>query len=82
MVKKTEPKSCTNKYKFPPKRNTYYRDNLKNNFSLNISEKSSKSNDKENSNFASLINKRKLRMFSSLKQINNYHKVNKTNINE
>ena len=76
--KLTQTKSYVNKHKFNflKRRNTYQKNELNKNFSFNIPLKSTKSKEKDKSNFASLINKRKLKMFSSLKQIDNSNKIN------
>jgi len=62
-----------NKYHFPQRRNTYQKYELNKNYSFNISLRN-KSKEREKSNFAFLINKRKMRMFSSFKQMDTFNK--------
>ena len=74
-----ETKSCVNKQKnsFFKRKNTYQKNEFNTNFIFNTPLKSNKSKEKEkdNSNFASLINKRKIKMFSSFKNIDNYKNI-------
>ena len=60
-----------NKNSLPERRNSNKND------SLNSNEKSNENKEKESSNFASLLNKKKLKIFSPIKKINDFHTLNK-----
>jgi len=79
MIKETKSYIDQNKSSFPERRNTYFKSIKNKNDSLNLNEKSKENKEnkeKDRSNFASLINKRKLKMFSSIKNINDFHTLN------
>ena len=72
-LKQTKSYVDENKYHFLKRKNTYQKDDLNKNFTFNSSLKNTKSKEKEKSNFAFLINKKKMKMFSSFKQINTFN---------
>ena len=61
------------RYNFLQRRNTFQKNELNKNYSFNAMLKNSKSKEKEKSNFAFLISKKKMKMFSSFKQINTFN---------
>ena len=63
-----------NNYNFPHRRNTYQSTELNKNLSFNLPVRNHKSKEKEKSNFASLINEKKKKMFSSIKHIDKFDK--------
>ena len=73
MLKQTRSYVDENKYHFLKRRNTYQNDELNKNFTFNSSLKNTKSKEKEKSNFAFLINEKKMKMLSSFKQINTFN---------
>ena len=71
-----------NKNESPSKTKTFHKIILDNNISTKIKEKNNKSQEKEKSNFASLINEKKLKIFNSLKQFNKIQNSNDEKIND
>ena len=76
IIKETKSYIDQSKSSLPERRNSFHKNKINNNHSFNSNEKSNESKEKDNSNFASLINKKKLKMFSSIKNIKDFHTLN------
>ena len=72
LIKEAKSNIGQNKNSSPGRTNTFHKSIVNKNDSLNLNE----NKEKDSSNFASLINKRKLKMFSSIKNINGFHTLN------
>ena len=76
MIKETKSYIDQNKNTLPQKRNTFHKNKLNINDSLSSNQKFNENKEKDRSSFASLINKRKLKMFSSIKNLNDFNTLN------
>ena len=75
-IRETKSYIGQNKSSIKEIRNTFHKRIVNKNDSLNSIEKSNENKEKDKYNFASLIKKRKLKMFSSIKNINDFHTLN------